>query len=120
MLWMFALAVVVVAVAGVTGEAAAQTFQGTIDFDSLPPLPMTVTLVPGGPAQYTIRIGRVTDRGFVVASVNGSSVIGFFQTTFFPNVSPCGFQGTFDGTTATLALDPFSCGGGGVITLTRA
>lgn len=117
-LWVFLLAVVIVAVAGITGEAAAQVFRGPLDFDTLPALTMTVTLIPGGPALYQIDLGGFTDSGFVVASVFGSSVIGFFQSTVLA-VRQCNFQGFYDGTTAFLTLDPGSCGGGGTLTLTR-
>lgn len=117
-LWMFVLAVIVTAVAGFTGEATAQVYQGPLDFDTLPPFTMTVTLHPSGPASYTLPVGSFTDRGLLVATVSGSAVFGFFQSTVLA-VSQCFFQGSYDGTTAILALDPTSCGGGGTLTLAR-
>jgi hypothetical protein len=109
----------IVVVAGWSDEAGAQVFQGTIDFDNLPPLVMTVTLQPGGAATYTMTLGgRTIDFGVVVASVNGSSVSGFAQSTRFL-VGPCRFQGTFDGTVANMTLDAPSCGAGGTLILTR-
>lgn len=119
--WVFVFAIVALTVAGIANEAAAQVFQGPLDFADLPALTMTVTLNPGGAASYrvTTLTGSFIDAGFLVASVSGSSVIGFFQTTTFPNVRPCEFQGTYDGSVANLILDPVSCGAGGTLTLTR-
>jgi hypothetical protein len=106
-------------VAGGAGEAAAQVYQGTLQFNSLPPLDLTVTLHPGGPATYTANfLGRNIDFGILVASVNGSSVVGFVQSTKF-GVRQCNFQGTYDGTTAILTLEATSCGDGGTVVLTR-
>jgi hypothetical protein len=119
MLWMFALAIVIFGIAGGAGEAAAQVYTGTLQFNSLPALNLTVTLHPGGPATYTATFnGRTIDFGFIVASVAGNSVAGFQQSTRFA-VRQCNFQGTYDGTTAVLFLDPVSCGDGGTVTLTR-
>jgi hypothetical protein len=120
--WLVVLFVAILALAGLTGEASAQVFRGTLDFVSLPPLTMTVTLAPSGPASYQVALisGRVIDRGFLVGSVNGSSVTGFFQTTTFPNIRPCEFRGTINGNVVNLTLDEPSCGGGGgTLDLTR-
>ena len=118
-LWVFVLAVVSVAVAGFTGEAAAQVFQGPLDFTSLPPVTMTVTLQPSGPALYRMSLGgRVFDTGILTATVSGSVVAGFFQSSD-PTVAPCFFQGNYNGTTASLALEPGTCGDTGTLTLTR-
>jgi hypothetical protein len=118
-LWAFVTAVIVVAVAGFSGEATAQVFQGPLDFDSLPPVTMTVTLHPTGPATYTMSFqGQVFDAGILVASVQGSSVAGFFQT-YDPGYRQCNFRGTLAGDTATLILDAPSCGEGGTLVLTR-
>lgn len=120
MLWVFALAIIIFAVAGGVSEADAQVYRGTLQFNNLPPLALTVTLHPGGPATYTATFnGRTIDFGFLVASVNGSSVIGYVQSTRFA-VRPCNFQGSYDGTVALLLLDPVSCGDGGTVTLSRA
>jgi hypothetical protein len=118
--WAFFIGVVLAAITGFTSESAAQVFQGPLDFDDLPVLTMTVTLHPGGPASYTIATlqGRVIDVGFLGASVNGSSVSGFFQSTRFP-VRACEFRGSLNGPVATLTLDALSCGGGGTLTLTQ-
>lgn len=117
--WIFMFAIVILAVAGFSGEAAAQVYQGPLDFDTLPPITMTVTLQPSGPALYTLQFGaRVFDSGFLVASVAGSAVFGFFQSTANP-IRACFFQGSYDGTTARLILEPGSCGGTGTLTLTR-
>jgi hypothetical protein len=129
--WVFALVFVALATVGLAPDADAQVFQGPLDFFNLPPMTMTVTIQPSGPATYTIQLGDFVpgsgpssggnrqDRGFVVASVVGGNVTGYFQTIQFPNIRPCIFQGVFDGTTARLSLDPVSCGGGGTLTLTR-
>lgn len=117
----FVLAIATVAVMGFGREAQAQVFQGSLDFVTLPPLTMTVTINPSGPASYQISLvtGRVIDRGFLAASVNGSSVSGFFQSTTLP-VRPCEFRGTLNGPVANLTLDEPTCGGGGgTLILTR-
>jgi hypothetical protein len=118
-LWVFVLAVVTIAVAALTGEAAAQVYQGPLDFSSLPPVTMTVTLQPFGPALYRMSLGSATfDTGILTATVSGSFVAGYFQSSD-PTVAPCFFQGNYDGTTATLALEPATCGDTGTLTLTR-
>ena len=118
-LWAFALLVVGLMVVDFSSEASADVYQGPLDFDTLPAFTMTLTLQPSGPALYTMRVGNFTDRGFfLAATVSGSRVVGYFQTTAL-TARACNFQGTYDGTTAILILDPFSCGGGGTLTLTR-
>ena len=122
-LGLLVFAVVVIAITGFAGEAAAQVFQGPFAMTSPTAVTftMTVTLHPGGPATYTMATlqGRVFDRGFLAASVNGSSVNGYFQTTTFPNTRPCVFSGTVNGPVAILNADPTSCGLVGTVTLTR-
>jgi hypothetical protein len=120
-LLMLVLAGVMVAGAGFTSEASAQVFQGTLKFNRSPfVFNVTLTLQPGGPAIYRADfLGQTVDAGIVVASVAGSSVFGFIQT-FQSGIRQCFFQGTYDGTTANLQLDPVSCGDGGTVILTRA
>src|SRR5262245_58692776 len=119
--WVFLFAVAIAAVVGLADEAAAQVYTGTLDFDDLPPLSITVTLNPGGPASYrvTTLTGQLIDNGLLAANVNGSRVTGSLQSTRFL-VRPCEFTGSYDGTVASLVLDNVSCGGGGTLTLSRA
>lgn len=119
-LYLFILATVVLVVSGISGEASAQVYQGTLVSSSLPfPVSVTVTLQPGGPALYTVSaFGIVIDAGLVVANVAGSSVTGFIQT-FTPGIRQCFFTGVVNGPSATLTLDSPSCGGSGTVSLTR-
>jgi hypothetical protein len=108
---------VLLVVGGFSGEASAQVFRGTMTFQGLPSLDIVLTIVPGGPATYVASFsGFVVDTGFVTASVAGSAVVGVIISN---NFLPCNFQGTYDGTTAILNLDRVSCGGPGVVVLTR-
>jgi hypothetical protein len=113
------LAVVILAVAGWSDEATAQVFQGTVFVQGLPPVDITITLQPGGPALYVMRFGgRQIDAGLLSATVNGSSVQGFIQS-FQPGIRPCFFSGTVSGPTASATLDPVSCGRPGSVLVTR-
>ena len=120
-LLVFVLAVVSIAVAGFTSDADAQVLKGSLKFNASPIVfNLTVTLQPGGPALYKVSyLGRTIDTGILVASVNGFSVSGFVQSSNV-RVRPCFFQGTYDGTTASLQLDEASCGDGGGIVLVSA
>jgi hypothetical protein len=117
LLGVFVLAVVFLVVGGLSGEASAQVYRGTITFQGAPPFDLTVTVVPGGPAPYVVRFGnRVLDAGVVTANVAGTAVVGTIHSNLF---LPCIFEGTYDGITATLNLDAASCGLPGVAILTR-
>lgn len=120
--WLFAIVIVILAVAGITSEVSAQVFRGTLtspEFSGLV-VDVTVTLQPGGPAIIARSFrGRPIDIGILVASVSGSFVSGFVQATNPRPSNQCFFTGTYDGTTVILNLDPISCGGPGTITLTR-
>jgi hypothetical protein len=117
---LFVLVAIFVAFAGFAGDADAQVYRGTLKFDSSPfVFDVTLTLQPGGPALYRLDfLGRTIDTGILVASVNGSSVSGFIQTSQ-PGIAQCFFAGTYDGTTVSLRLDVRSCGDGGTVLLTR-
>lgn len=118
--WVFILTVVIVGVVGFSGEAVAQVYQGPLSFEGLPTVTITLTLHPGGPATYRMDFaGRIVDTGIFVAFVSGSSVRGFVQSNQPCCNAPCFFQGNYDGTTATLVLDPVTCGAAGTLTLTR-
>lgn len=121
-LWAFLFAVVVVAVAGFAQEATAQVYRGTLVSPVLPGIvDVTVIVQPGGPASMLFAFsGRVFATGILVANVAGSSVFGFWQLTAPIPSRQCFFQGTYDGTTAILTLEPISCGAPGTITLSRA
>jgi hypothetical protein len=118
-LWVFVTLVMVIGLAGFSGEATAQVFEGPLTFNGRPSFTMTVTLHAAGPATYVLSFqGAVFDAGIVVASVQGSTVTGFIQT-FDSNFRPCNFRGTLVGGTANLILDEPSCGLGGTLVLRR-
>lgn len=116
------LALVGIAVLGVSSNAEAQVYKGTLQFNSSPfVFNITVTIQPAAAALYQVTfLNRHIDSGFLAASVNGSSVVGYIQSSDV-TIAQCKFAGNYDGTTAILQLDPGSCGGGGgLIVLTRA
>jgi hypothetical protein len=111
------LALVAIVIGGFAGEAAADVYSGTLTFQGLPPANITITVIPGGGATYTTTfLGRPFDSGAVAAFVNGSSVSGSLISNKYV---PCLFTGTINGPTATLNLDPNSCGGPGLLIVTR-
>lgn len=115
--WMLGLALVAALVGGFAGDAIADTYSGTLSFQGLPSANITITVIPNVGASYTTTfLGYIFDSGSLTATVNGSSVTGALISTQF---SPCLFAGTINGPTATLNLDPASCGGGGVLVVTR-
>lgn len=120
-MWLFVVVVVALAVAGISREASAQVYQGTLTSPEFPGVAVniTVTLHPGGPATYTLSyFGVQIDSGILIANVAGSSVNGYIQSSD-PTVGPCFFTGTVNGPGATLTLEPVTCGGSGTIILTR-
>ncbi len=115
--WALGLVLAAILVGGFAGEAAADVYKGTITFQSVPSANITITVVPGVSAGYVVTfLGITIDSGGVAATVNGSTVTG---TIFSNNFLPCNFSGTVNGPTATLNLDPASCGGPGLIVVTR-
>jgi hypothetical protein len=110
--------VMLLVVGGFSSEASAQVFRGTITFEGGPPIDVTLTLVPGGPAVYVASfLGIVVDTGRLTANVAGNTVVGVIISDFY---FPCQFQGTYDGTTAIFNLDPVTCGSRGTVILTRS
>jgi hypothetical protein len=113
----FTLASAILALGGLSHEAEAQVYRGTITFQGLPSADLTVTVAPSGSASYRIdSFGSPVDAGALTANVTGSTVVGTIISNSF---DPCQFQGTYDGTTAILTLDPSTCGLPGTATLTR-
>jgi hypothetical protein len=114
---MLVIALVTGLVVGFAGEASADVYSGTLTFQGLPSANITITVIPNGGATYTTTfLGVPFDFGSLAAFVNGSSVNGVLISNRF---QPCRFAGTINGPTATLNLDPGSCGGAGVLIVTR-
>lgn len=114
---MLGLALVAALVGGFAGDAIADVYSGSLSFQGLPSGNITITVIPNVGASYiTTFLGLIFDSGSLTAFVNGSSVTGALISNQF---SPCLFAGTINGPTATLNLDPASCGGPGVLTVTR-
>jgi hypothetical protein len=118
---MCALGVLIIAIVGLSPEASAQVYRGTITSPQFPGFALDIGVIvrPGGHASYSVNVGaEQIDWGILVASVSGGSVSGYLQSVD-PTVGPCFFGGTYDGTTAVLTLDPSSCDGPGTIILTK-
>jgi hypothetical protein len=115
--WMLGLALVAAIVGGFAGDAIADVYSGTLSFQGLPSANITITVIPNAGASYnTTFLGIPFDSGSLTAFVNGSRVTGALISNQF---RPCLFAGTINGPTATLNLDPASCGGPGVLVVTR-
>jgi hypothetical protein len=116
--WVLVIAALVIAIVGVNTEAEAQVYTGTLTFQGLLPANITIVVIPGAGARYsTSFLGRPFDTGALSATVAGSSVTGVLISDRF---LPCVFAGTMSGPTATLNLDPGTCGGPGLLVVTRA